>query len=73
MHCCTSAGLLDLRNGFPSLDPVTCGVAASVVAIVGPGLTLNGTLASGIWSAFADSLQVLDLAGETLRHHVQQC
>ena len=73
VHCCTLSGVLDIRNGFPSKDPVPCGVAAGVVAIVAPAIQLNGSLASGVWSAFSTTLQVLDMAGGCRAETGERC
>ena len=64
VHCCTAAGLLDIANGYPSIEPVACTSSGAVTALVFPFLDLSGSLASGIWTLFADTLLVLDMSGE---------
>ena len=66
VHCCTTAGTIDTTNGFPTKEPVPCLSAASVAAILVPNLGLTGSVASGTWSLFSDTLLVLDMGGAWL-------
>ena len=65
--CCTSAGVLDTSSGFPTNQPIPCTAASAVTAIVLPKLGLAGSLASGVWHAFSNSLVVLDMGGALRR------